>query len=118
MHITVLCPTIEEHRVSGLQCVRKPYGIHYARSISRTLYKCISAVLSGANRFVQTAQLSSGNPGLPWSMQVVTPGQVGKPAATVAEPDLPLLTGSDRRSDSYNFCSPRHCCAEDPSEFT
>jgi hypothetical protein len=49
MHITVLHPTIEERRVSGLQRVREPYGIHYARSILRTLYKCMSAVLSGAN---------------------------------------------------------------------
>ena len=102
MHITVLRPTIEERRVSGLQRVRELYGIHYARSILRTLYKCMSAVLSGANRFVQTAQLSSAN--LPWSM-VVTPGQVGKPAATAAEPNLmlPLLMGSDGRSDSYSF---------------
>jgi hypothetical protein len=35
---------------------------------------------------------------------VVAPGQVGKLAATApAEPDLPLLTGSNGRSDSHNF---------------
>jgi hypothetical protein len=34
----------------------------------------------------------------------MAPGQVGEPAATApAEPDLPLLTGSDGWSDSYNF---------------
>jgi hypothetical protein len=92
MNITVLRPTIEERRVSGFQRVRELYGIHYARSILRTLYKCMSAVLSGANGFVQTAQLSPANLGLPWSM-VVTPGQVGKPAAMVAEPDVTFVNG-------------------------